>query len=377
MAKSSNLKVYFPNLNGLRFIAACFVIINHVEQLKRFYKIDEDAVSQFAKNIGKLGVMLFFVLSGFLITYLLLSEEKVLAKIHIKRFYIRRLLRIVPLYALLIIIVFFLLNNFKYWEIPYVKNPIDQNFSVILLLHIFFLPNLVTAIYGFIPYIAQAWSIGTEEQSYILWPILLKIFKKKRLFLMAGIIFFHLIIRIILSLNFPLSIPYREELSKFWNHFNIDAIAVGGFFAVLLFRKHPVLKLLKNLKVFYGVLITTLVLILMAVKIPYFHYLTYSFLFGVLILNLASNKRLNKVLESKIIHYLGQISYGIYMYHFIIMIIVLTTSSKLGVKSNVVIYSFILAITIGISSLSYHYFEAPFLKRKSKYTLIKSGGNKF
>jgi len=65
MTKDRDLKLYFPNLNGLRFIAACFVIINHVEQLKIYYKIGNGVLSQSVRNIGKLGVMLFFVLSGF------------------------------------------------------------------------------------------------------------------------------------------------------------------------------------------------------------------------------------------------------------------------------------------------------------------------
>ena len=73
MSTTRNHKLYFPNLNGLRFIAAFFVIINHTEQLKVYYKLGNGIVSDFAKNIGKLGVMLFFVLSGFLITYLLIS----------------------------------------------------------------------------------------------------------------------------------------------------------------------------------------------------------------------------------------------------------------------------------------------------------------
>ena len=111
MTQDRNLKLYFPNLNGLRFIAACFVIINHVEQLKRYYHIGDGILPEFAKIIGKLGVMLFFVLSGFLITYLLLSEEKSSGKIYIRKFYIRRLLRIAPLYLLLIFLIFFVINH--------------------------------------------------------------------------------------------------------------------------------------------------------------------------------------------------------------------------------------------------------------------------
>ena len=376
MAADRNLKLYFPNLNGLRFIAACFVIINHVEQLKAFYKIGDGIVSEFARIIGKLGVMLFFVLSGFLITYLLLSEEQSTGKIHTRKFYIRRFLRIAPLYFLIIILVFFVIQNFSFFEIPQMRNPIEEDFTAIIALHIFFLPNLVTALYGFIPYIAQAWSIGTEEQSYLLWPLLLKRFKNNRIFLMIGIIGFYLIIKIVLMDKFPIHIPYKETLSKFWSHFNIDSIAIGGFFAILLFKKYSILKYILNTKTFCSILLFTIILLTLAIQIPYFHYLTYSFLFGIIIINLAANKDLKYVLEWSVINYLGRISYGIYMYHFLVMILVLMVASKFNIETNWIIYPLTLIGTIGISFISYHYFEALFLKLKTKYTFIKSGGNK-
>lgn len=66
-------KVYFPNLNGLRFVAAFMVIIHHVEQFKNLFGLENIFhKSPFISIVGKLGVILFFVLSGFLITYLLL-----------------------------------------------------------------------------------------------------------------------------------------------------------------------------------------------------------------------------------------------------------------------------------------------------------------
>ena len=164
----------------------------------------------------------------------------------LRQFYVRRFLRIVPLYLLLILVVFLVIQNFSFWEIPQMKNPIKDNFSIILLLHLFFIPNLATAIYGFIPYIAQAWSIGTEEQSYLIWPILLKKFKNNRLTLMISIIGFYIIIKIILLKQLALPIPYREILSKFWTHFNIDSIAIGSVFAILLFKKHHFLKYFLN-----------------------------------------------------------------------------------------------------------------------------------
>ena len=373
MSANRNLKLYFPNLNGLRFIAAFFVIINHTEQLKAFYHLGDGVISNFAKNIGKLGVMLFFVLSGFLITYLLITEERLFGLIHTKKFYIRRFLRILPLYTLLIILVFFILPSFCFWEIPSLKNPIDTSFTTIFLLHIFLIPNVATAVYGFIPYIAQAWSIGTEEQSYLMWPILLKRFKKHRLLLMSGIVVFHFSVRILFSNKLSLPIPYRDIINKFWMHFNIDSIAIGSIFAILILNKNNIVKYILNTNFFYIIVFITMTFLIIGVKVPHFHYQFYSFLFGVIIVNLAVNSNLKNVLEWKAINYLGKISYGIYMYHFLVLIPVLMFVSSFKLDNNIIIYFLIFSITIVISSLSYHYFETFFLKIKAKFAFIKSG----
>src|SRR5262245_23508948 len=104
-------KIYFPNLNGLRFIAAFLVIIHHLEQFKLTFKMDNYWNVPFIEPIGRLGVVLFFVLSGFLITYLLLAEENIKGGISIKSFYVRRILRIWPLYFLIVLLGLWILPN--------------------------------------------------------------------------------------------------------------------------------------------------------------------------------------------------------------------------------------------------------------------------
>lgn len=103
-------KVHFPGLNGLRFIAALSVIIGHVELIKLDYGIYnfKNTIPFYTNTAGHLGVVLFFVLSGFLITYLLLVEKDKYGKVAVKKFYIRRVLRIWPLYFLILVIVFLL-----------------------------------------------------------------------------------------------------------------------------------------------------------------------------------------------------------------------------------------------------------------------------
>lgn len=171
--------LHFPNLNALRAIAALLVLIHHAEQFKDVFKLDNYWNIPFIQVIGKLGVVLFFVLSGFLITYLLVNEEKLTKKkINVKSFYIRRILRIWPLYYLIIFLSYFI---FPYLDILSVDNISTEILSIkTFLLYIFMLPNMVLSNFGVVPYASQAWSIGTEEQFYLIWPLLFILFRKKK-----------------------------------------------------------------------------------------------------------------------------------------------------------------------------------------------------
>ena len=117
-----NDKVYFPGLNGLRFFAAFSVVVTHIELVKHFKGYptlwvenasDELTLTHILQKIifhaGGLGVYFFFVLSGFLITYLLLVEKAKTGTVAVKKFYWRRVLRIWPLYYLIVILGFFVI----------------------------------------------------------------------------------------------------------------------------------------------------------------------------------------------------------------------------------------------------------------------------
>ncbi|MDY3319034.1 acyltransferase [Riemerella anatipestifer] len=182
-------KVYFPNLNGIRAIAAFMVIIHHIGQFLGIFDMPNALDTKVIHFIGPLGVTLFFVLSGFLITYLLLAEEKSTGTIALKDFYIRRILRIWPLYYIIILASFFILPYIKILALPdgYWK-PFSENFYFYLSLFLLFLPNIVLFRYGAVlPYGSQSWSVGVEEQFYLLWPILMK-FVKNKVILIIGVI---------------------------------------------------------------------------------------------------------------------------------------------------------------------------------------------
>lgn len=205
-------KIFFNGINELRALAAFSVIFHHIELFKSQDHIaslfSSVYCAYFIEKLGKNGVYLFFVLSGFLITYLLLIEKDKLKTILFKKFYLRRVYRIWPLYYLIVIIGFFLVpflaNTFSIFKnTPYFFGLIsNQEYYSIksFCLYLLFLPNV--ALYEFnivLVGCSQAWSVGVEEQFYILWPLLVFAFNKKRtllffLFILSFYLFLHIII---------------------------------------------------------------------------------------------------------------------------------------------------------------------------------------
>ena len=379
-------RVYFPNLNGLRFIAALLVIIHHIEQQKSDFGLANIFAWGPIQLFGELGVVLFFVLSGFLITYLLLEEERTTSAIGVRNFYIRRILRIWPLYFLIVILGLLILPNIHLFDIPsYDLTKIHRNLFAKILFYLFFLPNLASPLFGIVPYAAHTWSIGTEEQFYLTWPVLLKSIKKYRLLLMFVIIFGYLLFARALFSSRTDFLPFKDALSAFWPTFNIDCMAIGGFNAMLLHGKNPLLKFFQNKYLFYFALIFTSILIAAGVHFPIlsvnntrFEYLYkefYSLWFGIIILNFASNREIFVSLETPILKYLGKISYGLYMYQPIGIALAFQTALLFQPIFNVVLYFLSVTFTIVMAAVSYKYFESYFLNFKGKFSSITSGDN--
>jgi peptidoglycan/LPS O-acetylase OafA/YrhL len=370
---SEKIRVYFPNLNGIRSIAALLVIFHHIEQFKSLFGLDSYwDKSKFISVIGSLGVTLFFVLSGFLITYLLLIEEKNTATINIKDFYIRRILRIWPLYFLIVLLALFVFPRFEFFRIPGIDiSTVYSNFGIKLILYLTFFANLALTSYGVIPFVSQTWSIGTEEQFYLIWPVLLKFLKKNRIILMVSIVVLYLIIKAAL---------FRYDQSRmiynFWSVFKIDIMATGGLFALLSFYRYKFLSVLTNKILFYCVLIFTILLISLGYHFPYFHDEVYALLFGILILNFACTEGIGLSLEFEPFKYLGKISYGLYMYHPIAILFTLKIGLILNLTSNFIMYPLAILFAVGISSLSYEFFESRFLLMKLRFSKLVSGDAK-
>ena len=376
MSKLNN-KIYFPNLNGIRFIAAFLVIIHHIEQIKNLFGLESKWTNPAINLIGPLGVILFFVLSGFLITYLLLVEEKEMKGISIKSFYIRRILRIWPLYYLIIFLSFFLIPQISFLNLTGWSDHIYDDFFLKLVLFVFFLPNLALVLFPPVAYASQTWSVGVEEQFYLIWPILIKNVKNKKR-LLYTIIFGYLFLKLVvfnLIQDFLFWNDYMSYAKAFFESFNIDCMAIGGLFAVYLFENDKKIKLFISRYTQIIVYTILLILLLNGIKIPYVNFEFYAVLFGVVILNLAANENTILKLENKLFHYLGKISYGLYMYHPLAIVITLKILAIFKIDNIVIQYLSVISITILIAGVSYRYFESYFIQKKQKFSKILSGDN--
>ncbi|MBN8693911.1 MAG: acyltransferase [Bacteroidetes bacterium] len=373
--------IYFSGLNGLRFFAALAVVITHIELLKGQYsKPNLWNDNKLIFELGGLGVVFFFVLSGFLITFLLLKEKENSGTISIMKFYTRRILRIWPLYFLLMIIGFFVIPLFPAFNHVYFTPFFKESFWSNFLLYLFILPNLALAMFKPVPHIGQLWSIGVEEQFYLIWPWLVKHSKN-----LLRILVIVIAVCLLLKFLFQMLVCYNPEndslikVKTFIATLKFESMAIGGIGAWCVYNKKYLDLILNNTLMF-----ASLFMILISVYFtPGFIqdgvFILQSVLFLIVIINVSSNPNTILKLENKMFVFLGNISYGIYMYHMIMIVAVMLLMEKLGIAvdnsllSQFLIYSLSVGLTILVSWLSYRYFETYFIKLKKKVTVVSSG----
>jgi peptidoglycan/LPS O-acetylase OafA/YrhL len=405
--------VYFPGLNGLRFMAAFAVIITHIELMKSYLQLAhrwddiweqlhrpfetpfsgiKDGnihwVSPMVAEAGPLGVIFFFVLSGFLITYLLFVEKEKTGSIGIRKFYMRRILRIWPLYYLVFILGFFVFPHIDLFLVPKQIPALTEHFWINFFCYVTIFPNLATAMFIdealVVSNISQAWSIGVEEQFYLIWPVILGFAKKplKALIVTTGIMVGIKTIVLFMQPSFG-DLDWFLTLKNFLVMSKIECMTIGGLMAWLLFHKKAKwLSFLYSRKVQLGAfIIIPFLLYFTPVIIQDGIHLVYALAFAIIILNVSSNKYTLISLENPFLNGLGKISYGIYMYHLLVIVLVLNSMKlfmdddvhKLTYVQEIMLYSLSIGLTLGISYLSYHYFERLFIQRKRRYTQVVSG----
>lgn len=366
---------HFKGLNTLRFLAAFLVVLHHSESMK--LKNDLPYLGEISLfHNGTLAVNFFFVLSGFLITYFLLKEKRKTSSINIKHFYLKRVLRIFPLYFLLVIfgtlVVPFLIDHLNInYDIPY-------TFGESWYFYVFFVPCLVTFYYGH-HLLEPLWSIGVEMFFYVIWPPLMKYLKVSLLVILLSVIIIRIgLLLMVDCIDMPAVISYLIKI------YSIEAMAIGGLGAYFVFFSKKEISSCYIFKAGFQYFFVFLFLVYLffnknidntiwnfIFKTQIFSNLILQFIFLYIIISFSfcQTNLCNK--ENKTLSYFGEISYGIYMYHTSVIAVAIMLFQKFEISNNIFVfnfiyYAFIIGSTLLIAHLSKKYFEDYFLKLMKK-----------
>lgn len=308
--------------------------------------------------IGPYAVTSFFALSGFLITYLLLKEREETSRINIPFFYVRRILRIWPLYFLylVVVIIYLLLFNVA---------PSSKS----LFYYLFFIPNVAYIFKDSINYANHYWSIGVEEQFYLFWPSLF-LLRKNPLLLFAGIIIIWSCVKIWFYYLHP-----NELLFEFFHVTRFDCMAIGGIFAYLFFYKGKFYDLINRFKILkygsYAIYLATISNFFEVNKI--FNHAIIAGVTCFIILDQINKKNLIN-LDIKILDKIGKISFGVYIYHSLIIMLVMKAGHYFLPDGNwytIFVLLFSLLITLLVAYISFYQVENKILKLRSKYSYAR------
>lgn len=357
-------KFYHPELDGLRFLAFFLVFMHHHPFLRSVPYLS-------ILNIkGWMGVDLFFTLSAFLFTKLLLLEYEVTKSINYKKFYIRRIFRIWPLYLFYIFLIF---------VIEYITSDINIFNSNRIFGLLTFTDNIYTAIKGYNPinFTGHLWTIGFEEQFYLIIPFLIyylsKINIKQQkiiailfiiLLIMARIIFINietskqaiytLPITHFESILFGILIAFGNNIKSISNKINSNIIGLLGIGFFILLNHIPQSLTIKSYWLFA-------------------HYSIVGLSSSCLVIAVLESNYLKKFFSNKILVFLGKRSYGLYIYHFIGNHLAFFLIKRYFDTSSLSLsFCLSLLITIIFSIISYKFIEKPFLILKKSYEIIIS-----
>lgn len=378
MAIDQKTKIFFPNLDGLRFIAFFFVFSEHiiwaaVKTLNIQSPFWEHVLYTLFAN-GGLGVSVFFVLSGFLITFLILKEIEVRGKLNVKAFYIRRFLRIWPLYYLVLIFAFYLYPFLISFIHPNPDVFGDRQIYYFTFLSNFDLIHITKEGLKGSFLTGVTWSIAVEEQFYLIWPVLFYVVPKKYFsFIFISVIIFGFCFRFV-HLDEP-AVLYFHSLSV------CSDLAVGSLAAYLSLNSLKFVDYFKNTLDVKRIIIYILGITYILLSGYFFNPLISTLInrlaisifvvWVILDQNFCSSGKL-KISQFKWISKWGIYTYGMYLLHQIALLLVLNTYQYLDIEAvsfwpKLLKAAIVLAMTFLMSYISYNWFEKYFLNLKKHF----------
>lgn len=358
-----------PELDVLRFCAFLGVFLNHTlgrwgpEKLTQLHMPVSwiPAVAAFVQA-GNYCVDLFFMLSAYLITVLLLRERQQTGKLDIGRFYVRRALRIWPLYFLALMIFTFFVTF----------NPTGE-FSPFFPYFLFFAGNWAFVSWGWPGSPANPlWTVSIEEQFYLLWPPIAAMLSRRGLLIVAS--------TCIITANMArvMGLAYHESTQHMWgNTFtHLDALGIGILLAAILGDRMPAIHLKWRTLLILGGFGCLLIrgsegglrssdmMNLQEVLLGYPAVAVGCT--AILLGALGASVRLPRI------QYLGKISFGLYVWHAACLALLKPLDTQYGGMRSLLWPGVGLLLTIYVAWVSYEWIERPFLKLKQRFSLVAS-----
>ena len=337
------------------------------------------------KFSGELGVIVFFVLSGFLITHLLLEERTRTGQISLSKFYVRRALRIWPLYfAVLCVYVFVLPLFFDTDNHRSIYEADSLHDHYYLLAYPLFLQNYLLSGSDFhYNGLRVFWSLGVEEHFYLFWPLLLLALRGRWLVpSLVGIMAATFGLRALTLLGV---LPHTGVPVDHMTHTALDGLAAGCLVACLYHSRPGVFKALARRRWLYLLGWALLFFLVWAAlkQLPLFPTLPEAEYYVMTLAALGSTVIVAcvvggagltyPILCSRPLTYVGKVSYGIYLLHPIVLICAFKAAKYLGLLHGVgyfVATVGYLALVIGVAGLSFKFFEAPILRFKERFARV-------
>jgi peptidoglycan/LPS O-acetylase OafA/YrhL len=368
--KTESRSFYRPELDVLRFFAFLGVFLFHFNHPLEFYVAHgiPRSIAVTATSLiegGVFGVDLFFALSAYLITELLLREKDLRGSLDVKGFYLRRILRIWPLYFFYIglaLIPVFNPNHVFTWRFVAAYLLLAGNWGVIA--------------WGWPIHsiIGPLWTVSIEEQFYLMWPPIVRNLSRRGVIVAA-------ISMLVLSNGVRvIMIVLHGGMNSVWCNTlcRLDPIAAGILVAALLRGEMPAISLERRIgMLFLGIIPLALVASNWKIHEPeklYWVPTLAGFPIVAMSCTLIMLSFLGTSLQMpRVLIYLGKISYGLYVYHALgnvlsnMLIPVHTAFIQLALRPPAAF-----AITLGLASVSYAVLESPFLKLKKRFSHVHS-----
>lgn len=354
MTRSLRLPSYIPELDGLRGLAIGSVLVYHCHE--KLHSTGLDSIAQW----GWAGVNLFFVLSGFLITGIIAESRE--DQSFFRNFYARRALRIWPVYVLILllnyIVVPWAFGSF-WWAVHETRNAPWLHY-VLFIQNLFFITLPGT--------LGPTWSLAIEEQFYLVWAPVARWFTNRRLI--------PLLIAVIVASPF-IRLANSGVLTKTHTLIHLDGLAVGALIALSL-RTFDFSERLWRGIAYGGLLVGLSGVLLMLFHGSAFTDSLLALGFGGMLLNAVlttgERTRYNRFLTVRPLHFLGTISYGLYMVHILCFVVIGAFDIKMqqyGAWGDLAVVTVRMALSIGIATLMWHGFEKPILRLK-KYFISRA-----